>query len=106
MLTVLVIMTIAALAFTDLVGFKMYGGDYNAACMCAGLIGVGMGSGSNAVANEKAVMDQYGYSHIAWILYLAPTVSDRRDGLRGGDISVRLRQLSAPSAALFPAACG
>ena len=48
MLTVLVIMTIAALAFTDLVGFKMYGGDYNAACMCAGLIGVGMGSGSNA----------------------------------------------------------
>ena len=74
MLTVLVIVTIAALAFTDLVGFKMYGGDYNAACMCAGLIGMGMDSGSNAVANEKAVMDQYGYSHIAWILYPAFSV--------------------------------
>ena len=49
-------------------------GDYNAACMCAGLIGMGMGSGSNAVANERAVMDKYGYSHIAWILYPAFSV--------------------------------
>ena len=74
MLAVLVIVTIATLLFTYFIGFRMYGRDYNAACMCAGLIGMGMGSGSNAVANERAVMDEYGYSHIAWVLYPAFSV--------------------------------
>ena len=74
MLIVLGIVTIATLLFTYIIGFRMYGSDYNAACMCAGLIGMGMGSGSNAVANERAVMDKYGYAHIAWILYPAFSV--------------------------------
>lgn len=74
MLAVLILVTIATLLFTYFIGFRMYGSDYNAACMCAGLIGMGMGSGSNAVANERAVMDKYGYSHIAWILYPAFSV--------------------------------
>ncbi len=74
MMAVLIIVTIATLLFTYFIGFRMYGSDYNAACMCAGLIGMGMGSGSNAVANERAVMDEYGYSHIAWILYPAFSV--------------------------------
>lgn len=74
MLIVLIIVTIATLVFTYFIGFWMYGKDYNAACMCAGLIGMGMGSGSNAVANERAVMDQYGYAHIAWVLYPAFSV--------------------------------
>ena len=64
----------ATLLFTYFIGFRMYKSDYNAACMCAGLIGMGMGSGSNAVANERAVMEKYGYSHIAWILYPAFSV--------------------------------
>ena len=68
MMIVLFGVTIATLLFTYFIGFRMYHSDYNAACMCAGLIGMGMGSGSNAVANERAVMDKYGYSHIAWIL--------------------------------------
>ena len=74
MLIILFVVTIATLVFTYFIGFRMYHGDYNAACMCAGLIGMGMGSGSNAVANERAVMDKYGYSHIAWILYPAFSV--------------------------------
>lgn len=74
MLIVLTGVTIATLLFTYFIGFRMYHSDYNAACMCAGLIGMGMGSGSNAVANERAVMDKYGYSHIAWILYPAFSV--------------------------------
>lgn len=74
MLIVLLGVTIATLLFTYFIGFRMYHSDYNAACMCAGLIGMGMGSGSNAVANERAVMDKYGYSHIAWILYPAFSV--------------------------------
>ena len=74
MLVILLGVTAATLLFTYFIGFKMYHSDYNAACMCAGLIGMGMGSGSNAVANERAVMDKYGYSHIAWILYPAFSV--------------------------------
>lgn len=74
MMIVLFGVTIATLLFTYFIGFRMYHSDYNAACMCAGLIGMGMGSGSNAVANERAVMDKYGYSHIAWILYPAFSV--------------------------------
>lgn len=74
MMIILLVVTIATLAFTYFIGFRMYHSDYNAACMCAGLIGMGMGSGSNAVANERAVMDKYGYAHIAWILYPAFSV--------------------------------
>ena len=74
MLIILFVVTIATLLFTYFIGFRMYHSDYNAACMCAGLIGMGMGSGSNAVANERAVMDKYGYAHIAWILYPAFSV--------------------------------
>lgn len=74
MMVVLLVVTIATLLFTYFIAFRMYHSDYNAACMCAGLIGMGMGSGSNAVANERAVMDKYGYSHIAWILYPAFSV--------------------------------
>ena len=37
--------------------------------MAAGNCGWGCGSGPNAVANTKAVMDTYGYNNIAWVLY-------------------------------------
>ena len=74
MLIVLFVVTIATLLFTYFIAFPMYQKNYNGACMCAGLIGMGMGSGSNAVANERAVMDKYGYAHIAWILYPAFSV--------------------------------
>ncbi len=55
--------------FGIFVSFNMFGRDYGAAVMTAGNIGWGCGSGPNAVANEKAVMDQYGWHNIAWVLY-------------------------------------
>ena len=55
--------------FGIFVSFNMFGRDYGAAVMTAGNIGWGCCSGSNAVANEKALMDQYGWHTIAWVLY-------------------------------------
>lgn len=55
--------------FGIFVSFNLFGRDYGAAVMTAGNIGWGCGSGSNAVANEKAIMDQYGWHNIAWVLY-------------------------------------
>ena len=55
--------------FGIFVSFNLFGRDYGAAVMTDGNIGWGCGSGSNAVANEKAIMDQYGWHTIAWVLY-------------------------------------
>lgn len=55
--------------FAIVISFNMFGRDYGAAVMAAGNCGWGCGSGPNAVANEKAVMDEYGYHHVAWVLY-------------------------------------
>lgn len=74
MLIILAIVTIATVLFAYFIAFRMYHSDYNGACMVAGFIGMGMGSGSNAVADERAVMDQYGYAHLAWVLYPAFSV--------------------------------
>ncbi len=56
-------------AFAIFVSYRMFGKDYGAAVMAAGNVGWSCGSGSNAVANEKAIMDQYGWHTIAWVLY-------------------------------------
>ena len=55
--------------FAIFVSFNLFGRDYGAAVMAAGNCGWGCGSGPNAVANEKAVMDQYGWHTVAWVLY-------------------------------------
>ena len=55
--------------FALFISFNMFGRDYGAAVMAAGNCGWGCGSGPNAVANEKAVMDQYGWHNVAWVLY-------------------------------------
>lgn len=60
-----VIMTL----FGIFISFNLFGRDYGAAVMTAGNCGWGCGSGANAVANEKAVMDQYGWHNVAWVLY-------------------------------------
>lgn len=55
--------------FAILVSYNLFGRNYGAAVMAAGNCGWGCGSGPNAVANTKAVMDTYGYNTIAWVLY-------------------------------------
>ena len=66
---ILVAQAILMALFGIFVSFNLFGRDYGAAVMTAGNIGWGCGSGPNAVANEKAVMDQYGWHNIAWVLY-------------------------------------
>ena len=55
--------------FAIFISYNLFGRDYGAAVMAAGNCGWGCGSGPNAVANEKAVMDQYGWHNVAWVLY-------------------------------------
>ena len=55
--------------FAIFISYNMFGRNYGAAVMAAGNCGWGCGSGPNAVANEKAVMDQYGWHNVAWVLY-------------------------------------
>lgn len=66
---ILVAQAVLIALFGLFISFNMFGRDYGAAVMTAGNIGWGCGSGSNAVANEKALMDQYGWHNIAWVLY-------------------------------------
>jgi ESS family glutamate:Na+ symporter len=66
---ILVVQAILMALFGLFISFNMFGRDYGAAVMTAGNCGWGCGSGANAVANEKAVMDQYGWHNVAWVLY-------------------------------------
>lgn len=66
---ILVAQGLLVAAFAIFISFRMFGRDYGAAVMSAGNVGWSCGSGSNAVANEKAIMDQYGWHTIAWVLY-------------------------------------
>ncbi|WP_449148712.1 sodium/glutamate symporter [Stomatobaculum sp.] len=66
---ILVAQAVMMAIFAIFISFNLFGKDYGAAVMAAGNCGWGCGSGPNAVANEKAVMDQYGYHDIAWVLY-------------------------------------
>ena len=66
---ILVLQAVIMALFAIFVSYNMFGRDYGAAVMAAGNCGWGCGSGPNAVANEKAVMDQYGWHNVAWVLY-------------------------------------
>ena len=66
---ILVAQAILMALFGIFISFNLFGRDYGAAVMTAGNCGWGCGSGPNSVANEKAVMDQYGWHNIAWVLY-------------------------------------
>lgn len=75
---ILAVQAVLMAVFAIFISYNMFGRDYGAAVMAAGNCGWGCGSGPNAVANEKAVMDQYGWHNIAWVLYpsLAVIIDD------------------------------
>lgn len=66
---ILLVQAVLMAVFAIFVSYNMFGRDYGAAVMAAGNCGWGCGSGPNAVANEKAVMEAYGWHNIAWVLY-------------------------------------
>ena len=66
---ILLVQAVLMALFAIFISYNMFGRNYGAAVMAAGNCGWGCGSGPNAVANEKAVMDQYGWHNVAWVLY-------------------------------------
>lgn len=48
--------------------FKLLGGNYDAAVMCAGLCGHGLGATPSAIVNMTAVKDKYGMSRKAFMI--------------------------------------
>lgn len=48
--------------------FRILGSDYDAAVMCAGLCGHGLGATPSAIVNMTAVNDRYGYSRKAMMI--------------------------------------
>ncbi|NLY04305.1 MAG: sodium/glutamate symporter [Campylobacter sp.] len=68
-LTILLgIQTIAMVLWARYITFGICGKDYDAACLVAGHCGFGMGATPTAVANLQAVTNQFGPSHIAFIV--------------------------------------
>lgn len=62
MLILLLLQVVLAYIFANFVCFPLMGKDYDAAMISCGLIGFGMGSTSNAIANMDAVSAKYAYS--------------------------------------------
>ncbi len=66
---ILVLQTIMVLCISVFVLFRLLGKDYDAAVICAGLMGHGLGATPNAVANMGAVCERYGVmSHKAFLI--------------------------------------
>ena len=57
------------IAWAYFVTFNTCGRNYDAAVMAAGHIGMGLGSGPNTMANERAVIAEYGPSNVAWVIF-------------------------------------
>lgn len=69
LVVILILQTVALLFIAVFVLFRLLGKDYDAAVMCAGLMGHGLGATPNAVANMGAVCERYGVmSHKAFLI--------------------------------------
>lgn len=56
---ILALQVVAILLFTIFIVFRVLGKNYDAAVMCAGLLGHGLGATPNAMANMTSVCDRY-----------------------------------------------
>nr|WP_245641299.1 sodium/glutamate symporter [Thermovenabulum gondwanense] len=57
---ILVVQTIFILLYAAFLLFPLIGRNYDAAVMCSGLVGHGLGATPNALANMNAVCERYG----------------------------------------------
>lgn len=62
MLVILAMQVIFLILFSYFIVFRLLGADYDAAVMCAGLLGHGLGATPTALVNLTAVNDKYGMS--------------------------------------------
>ena len=68
LVVILAAQTVAMLVYVAGVTFRAMGRDYDAAVLCAGHCGFGMGATPTAVANMQAITNQYGPSHKAFLI--------------------------------------
>jgi glutamate:Na+ symporter, ESS family len=54
--------------FAVFVTFRALGRNYDAAVICAGFIGFGLGATPTAMANMTAITQRYGASHVAFLV--------------------------------------
>lgn len=71
MFAILAAMVLLMILWARFVTFNLCGKNYDAAVMAAGHCGLGLGAGPNALANERAVMAEHGYSELGWLLFPA-----------------------------------
>ena len=65
---ILAVQAVVMVLYVALVTFRVMGRDYDAAVLCAGNCGFGMGATPTAVANMQAITNQYGPSHKAFLI--------------------------------------
>lgn len=68
MLIILSVEVIALALYAYFVAFPILGRDYDAAVMCAGMMGHGLGATPNAMANMNAITEQNGPSTTAYLV--------------------------------------
>lgn len=71
MFAILAAMVLLMVIWARFVTYNLCGRNYDAAVMAAGHCGLGLGAGPNALANERAVMAEHGYSELGWLLFPA-----------------------------------
>jgi len=67
-LAILAAQAVLIVLFTMFVTFRVMGSNYDAAVMCAGHCGFGMGATPTAIANMQAVAARYGHSPQAFLI--------------------------------------
>ena len=68
LLIILAAQTVVLALYLYFVTFRMMGKNYDAAVLCAGQCGVGLGATPTAIANIQAVTNTYGPSHKAFLI--------------------------------------
>ena len=65
---IVVVQTVVLIVLCYFVVFRILGSNYDAAVMCAGLLGHGLGATPSAIVNMTAVKDRYGMSRKAFMI--------------------------------------
>ena len=68
LIVILVSQVVLMALFVYFVAFRMLGSNYNAAVLCAGLCGFGLGATPNAMANMSAICYKYHYAAKPFII--------------------------------------
>ncbi|PIE98038.1 MAG: sodium/glutamate symporter [Treponema sp.] len=68
MLLILICQVVFLMALAYFLIFRLLGKNYDAAVMCSGLMGHGLGATPSAIVNMTAVTEKYGMSHRAFMI--------------------------------------